>query len=66
VDNLRVYHFKKLKGNATLTFWLTNSEGLDKWKWIAVFVGAALVVQALFMILDRGYVRVFRRRVVHI
>ncbi len=66
VDGLQVYHFKKLKSNARLTFWITNGEGLDKWKWLAVFALAALAIYGVCKIVDRGLLRVLRRRVVHI
>ena len=65
-DGLRVYHFKKLNTNARLTFWITNGEGLDKWKWFAVFAVVALLALGVFKFIDRGYLRVLRRRVVHI
>ena len=60
-----VYHFKKLKGNAKLAFWVTNQQGLDKWKWLLLFLVAAVVIKSIFKFIDRGYQHLARRRIAH-
>lgn len=50
----RVYHFKKLKANARLTFWFTHPQNLVRWKWLLVFLVASLLAKAVFRFADRS------------
>ena len=62
----RVYHFKKLNANAKLTLWITNEQGLEKWKWLLAFLVVAALVKVAFKFADRGFRRFAGRRIAHV